>query len=374
MKPLSDYYNDVALVEELIHTLASEFPSLAQRICLPHPTYEGRQTSALMLSTQPNSGRDVVMIMGGVHANEVGSCEIALNLAIMLLRAHSTQAGLGFGGTVDAAGATVGGTVFTAQQIQDLLGKRDLLIYPLVNPDGRQFFRDKAGETHANWRKNRRPIVEDGVLKGIGVDVNRNFDFVFDLCLFAPGVEPVASTDPSSDNYQGPCAVSETETRNVVWLLDKFPHVGWFVDLHSAGCAFFYPWNHDEVQSSCPELNFRSTRAQREMGMPGPGNYREFVASSDLTRMDQLAKRFACDVLGVRQTPFETRPAYWNSPYPGTSHDYAYSRHLVDSSKSKVLGFVCEWGDLNQYPEWEEMEKVIEEITAGLIGFCVETI
>ncbi len=357
------YYANVKQVEEAIYNLAAAFPKLAFRIPLPHKTHEPRETSALLLSTLPNSGKDTVLIIGGVHANEWGSCEIALNLATMLLRAHTEKSGLGFGSQV-----------FTAQEIQDLLANRDVLVYPLVNPDGRQFVADQASPSQSAWRKNRRPITVDGVLKGTGVDINRNFDFVFKLGLFKPGSAPVASTDASSDNYQGPEAGSEPETRNVVWLLDNIPHVGWLIDLHSAGRSFSYSWNHDEVQSIQPAMNFRSTRAMGEMGTPGAANYREFLDATELARMQQLASRFASAAFAVRQTPFETGPAYWNSPYPGTSHDYAYSRHLIDSSKSKVLGFICEWGDLNQHPAWPEMEKIIEEVTAGLVGFCLETI
>lgn len=369
------YYEGAAQVEQVIDNLALQYPLAAHKIALPNPTHERRISSALLLSTQPQSGKDTVLILGGVHGNEWGSCEIALNLATLLLRAHDQQAGLGFGGTPDASNVLQGGARFSKAQIQDLLLNRDVMILPLVNPDGREFTHHAATSSEAAWRKNRREFFAGGQRVGIGVDINRNFDFAFDLGLYHPGSSPAASVDLPTSTYQGPEANSEAETRNVVWLMDQLPHLGWMVDLHSAGLSFCHSWNHDEIQSGNPAMNFRSSIAHGKMGTSGASTYQEFLAASDLSDLQALAKRFASEAFAVRHTVFTTGPAFFgNSPFPGTSHDYAYSRHLVDSGKSKVLAFACEWGDLNPLPEWEQMEGIVEEVTAGLIGFCLQTI
>jgi len=56
----------------------------------------------------------------------------------------------------------------------------------------------------------------------------------------------------------------------------------------------------------------------------------------------------------------------------GTSHDYAYARHLISPDLPKVLGFVVEWGTL-PYPDWVDMQKILVEVSAGLVNFSIAT-
>jgi hypothetical protein len=57
-------------------------------------------------------------------------------------------------------------------------------------------------------------------------------------------------------------------------------------------------------------------------------------------------------------------------PTSGASDDYAFSRHFVDGTKSKILSFTVECGRSFQ-PSWQEAEDVIRELCAGLIAFCL---
>ena len=61
--------------------------------------------------------------------------------------------------------------------------------------------------------------------------------------------------------------------------------------------------------------------------------------------------------------------SYGLYPTSGASDDYVYGRHLIDPGKAKVYGFVVEWGTEFQ-PPWAEMENIIKDVSAGLIGFC----
>jgi len=358
------YYNVIEIDTALLN-LAAAFPAQAQAIDLPYLTAEGRRCRALHLSTAPGAKRDAVMIIGGVHADEWGSCEIVLNLASDLLKAYSAPSGLAYG--------PGGSKVYGSQQVHDLLDQRDLVLLPLVNPDGRQYCQDPTiGDDQ--WRKNRNPANSGGQADRIGVDINRNFDFVFDLANFEPTAPVSGSADPSNGHYQGPWANSEAETGNVVYLLDRFASTTWFVDLHSSGGVMHYAWHHDEWQDDRAEMNFRTRRVQHLMGTLGSNNYREFLATDDRVEMQRLAGRFTSDLADVRGTQYRTDSGIAWGPYPGTSHDYAYSRHLSDSSKRKVLGFTCEWGSIFHHPDWSDMEEIIEEVSAGLVGFCLATL
>ena len=46
------------------------------------------------------------------------------------------------------------------------------------------------------------------------------------------------------------------ETRNVVWLLDRYARARWFIDVHSYVPAVYHTWGFDENQSSDPSMNF----------------------------------------------------------------------------------------------------------------------
>jgi hypothetical protein len=63
--------------------------------------------------------------------------------------------------------------------------------------------------------------------------------------------------------------------------------------------------------------------------------------------------------------------------YPTTASvdDYAYSRHVIDPKKGKIIAFTMEWGRTRAvtpfHPPYDEMRKVMREVTAGLLACCV---
>ena len=64
-------------------------------------------------------------------------------------------------------------------------------------------------------------------------------------------------------------------------------------------------------------------------------------------------------------------------PTSGCCTDYAFSRHIVDPSKGKIHSFTIEWGpntgndQLSFMPLWPDMEEIIKEVDAGLIGMIL---
>jgi carboxypeptidase T len=55
----------------------------------------------------------------------------------------------------------------------------------------------------------------------------------------------------------------------------------------------------------------------------------------------------------------------------GTVDDHFYSRHLTDRSQPKILSHTLEWGE-DFHPGLRRMRPIIDEITAGLLAFCLE--
>jgi murein tripeptide amidase MpaA len=76
-----------------------------------------------------------------------------------------------------------------------------VVFVPLSNPDGVAY--DQS--SNSCWRKNRNPASSGGSSSAIGVDLNRNFDFVWDFTKqFASGAQSsVASTSPSAETFHG---------------------------------------------------------------------------------------------------------------------------------------------------------------------------
>jgi murein tripeptide amidase MpaA len=347
-------YFNVAEVETATVNLAAAFPSVCQLITLPNLTVEGRTSHALRLGGGSPGSRDVAMIICGVHAREWGSCEIALNLATDLLGAFSGNHGL-----------TYGGKSFSAAQIQGLLGTLHIVIFPLVNPDGRHF----SQTSQAMWRKNRNPAYSSNP-GCVGVDINRNYDFLFDFATtFAPGSGVSVSADPCDFQvYHGPAPFSERETQNVRWLIDAFPRTRWFIDVHSFAQDMLFNWGDDQNQSNNPAMNFTNAAFDGQRGLASD-SYREFIPSDDLAVAQRLAGRFVTDLQAVRGKAYTSKPSFDLYPTSGASDDYVYARHISDPGKGKIYGFTVEWGAEFQ-PPWAEMENIIRDVSAGLIGFC----
>ncbi|MET8627028.1 M14 family metallopeptidase [Kitasatospora sp. NPDC004669] len=355
-------YLNITEVDSAVTSLATAYPGLSHIMTLPEPSSEGRTVHALQIGAAAPIPKDCVMMIGGVHAREWGSCEILVHFAADLLEAFTAGTGLGYGGTT-----------FTADQVQGLLKRLDIVLLPLVNPDGRLY----SQTVDSMWRKNRNPANSGGSSNPdcIGVDINRNYDFLFDFeRAFAPTATPRVSTDPCDQQvYEGPSAFSEPETRNVRQLLGWFPRTRWFVDVHSYSQDVLYNWGDDENQSVDPDMNFRNSRYNGKRGLPGDEAYAEYIPKDDADTALELAKAFCRGVQGVRGITYKPLSGFHLYPTSGTSDDYVYSRHFTDPDRDKVLGFTVEWGLKFFHPPWAEMEKIILDVDAGLVQFCLAT-
>ncbi len=141
-------------------------------------------------------------------------------------------------------GLTYGSKKYTSAQVKTALSA-GIVFIPLSNPDGVAY--DQS--TNSCWRKNRSPASGTG--SSAGVDLNRNFDFVWDFQkFFASSVQSsVASTSPSSETFHGTGAFSEPETKSIKWVFDTYSKVRWFVDLHSYAGDVLYSWGSDDDQT-----------------------------------------------------------------------------------------------------------------------------
>jgi murein tripeptide amidase MpaA len=353
-------YLDVGEVDRRLSALSGPpYGGVAKLLELPHATWEGRACHAVRIGTGPVG----ICVLGGVHAREWGSADIVVAFAERLLRAHAA-----------GRGVAIGRRRFTAAQLARLVDEASLYLFPQVNPDGRHH----SFTVDPTWRKNRRP----GAAAGggcVGVDLNRNFDFLWDYeAHFAPDAPVASSTDPCHpDLYVGPAAQSEPEVRNVVWLLDEHPDIEFLVDLHSYGELIMYSWGDDENQSRRRQMAFSNAAYDGRRGLAGDA-YGEYLPSVDRRALERLARSMQAGIAASRGRAYRVQQSMNLYPTAGTSDDYAYSRHRVDPARTKVLSFTVEWGSEDNptpfHPPYGEMVDIIAEVTSGLLAFCGDAV
>ncbi|KAJ0123269.1 carboxypeptidase a [Diaporthe amygdali] len=283
-----------------------------------------------------------VYFNGGIHARERGSSDGVLYFISDLLYANATGAGL-----------TYGSKSYTNAQVKTALAA-GIVFVPLSNPDGVAY--DQS--SNSCWRKNRNPASSTGSASSIGVDLNRNFDFLWDFTKkFASSAQSsVASTSPSSETYHGTKAFSEPETH----------------------------WGSDTNQNKYSYINFLNTTydGYNTRGVltdtPGSGKaYGEYTPSAEQTANVQASDRMAAAMSASKGRSYTSMQAAALYPTSGASDDYSYSRHFADPSLNLVHGYTVEFGFGNSaascpfYPTVAQYNTNLREVGAGFMEFIL---
>jgi murein tripeptide amidase MpaA len=358
---------NVKEIESALHALASAYPELTQLLPLPNETHEHRWSNALLIRGDPSfTCRPAFVFVSGAHACEWGGPDILVNLAADLLMAYTRNAGLAYGKKS-----------FSVGEVKAIVERCDIVVFPDINPDGRAYsMAGKPDTAQALWRKNRNPASSGGDPSRIGVDINRNYDFLWDFPVkFAPGVRP-ASLDPAAPDFRGTGPFSEPESRNVQWLIDRFPNARYFVDVHSYSGHVGYSWGDDESQTSDPRMSFMSLAWDGKRGIAGDA-YREYLPAVRLAELQSGAKAMRDGIFAVRGQSYVTTPDFFLSQIPpyyptsGTSEDWAFTREFLDPRKQRLSGYVIEFNkEADFFPSWLEMVDMIADVDAGLINLC----
>ena len=206
---------------------AAHYPNLTQ-VFTYGKSYEGSDLFGIRLTNRQITGtKPTFFLMAAIHARELSTSELALRLADYLLSRYGTDG--------DATW---------------LLDEHQVVIVPVVNPDGREL-----AEQSFYQRKNVDPVggVCSGAISPLyqtGVDLNRNSNFKWGT-VNGPGEDPCGQT------YPGPTAASEVETialQNLIGSLfpvqrgpndgDAAPitTTGILLTLHSYSNLVLYPW------------------------------------------------------------------------------------------------------------------------------------
>jgi hypothetical protein len=121
----------------------------------------------------------------------------------------------------------------------------------MLNSDGLRH--DQANSNF--WRKNRNPAsARPSQPLSAGVDVNRNFDLLWDFPKRFNSTVAPASTNPASQAFYGTAPFPEPETSDMdmAWVYDEYPNIHWYIDVHPAAGTLLYSWGDDKNQSHGP--------------------------------------------------------------------------------------------------------------------------
>ncbi|KAJ4298852.1 hypothetical protein N0V90_004095 [Kalmusia sp. IMI 367209] len=323
---------------------------------LPHKTFEGATQFAGYVGGGSNKSNHHLYLTAGSHARERGGPDQLIYWISDLLAANKSGSGL-----------TYGRKTYTNAQVESILNA-GIVFFPLVNPDGVTYDQ----KTGSLWRKNRN--TKSGTGSAAGVDINRNFDFLWDFQkYFDPSVNP-ASTSPSAQTFRGTAPESEAEAKNLVSIYKEFPNIHWYVDIHSATGDILYPWGHDEGQSNDTDQNFLNPAFDRKRGVLGD-SYKEYIPSTDDSNLSNVAAKAVAAMSAVGGRSYSSGPGVGLYPTSGGVADYTFSRYWGVEGANKVYSFTLEFGyPTNFYPTLQEFNENILDTNAGFTDWALAAI
>ncbi len=203
-------YRTWAEVQADLVALESLRPDLAQVVDLMDAlsipaTAEGRHLLALKISDRVEAEEDepAIFFLALHHARELNTIEAAFDTAEELLTLYGVD-----------------------PRVESWVDRYEIWVVPVVNPDGLEY----VWNTNSNWRKNRR---YNG-LGSYGVDLNRNYPFLWGVC-------GNVSATPESDVFRGPSPSSEPEVQAMMALAEAERPVV-VISYHSYGREVLYPY------------------------------------------------------------------------------------------------------------------------------------
>lgn len=349
-------------IDNLVGGLQNVYPDFCKVINLK-PSREGRPIRAVKIGKGTGTDRRGVLLLGGLHARELLNPDSLIYFAYNLAFAYKKNKDY-----------SMGAKTYTAAFVKMLIENMDIFILPLANPDGREFVLSPNGDRM--WRGNRAPNPGKPCK---GVDLNRNFDF-----LWTSGIK--TSSDPCDFNqiYKGPSAFSEPEAKNVRQMLDTFPHIIGMIDVHSYSEFVMHPWGDDENQTTQPTMNFNNAAFNGQRGLKGD-NYKEFIPKKDFDWFVSVGNSMATAIKAVRGRKYTVQQSLHLYATSATSTDYSYSRHYVNNSKRKVLAYCIETGPevvkngvpdylASFQPAFPEASCIMEDVQPAFMEFCVNVL
>ena len=193
-----DEFHPLVDVEARVDALASQYPDLVS-VETVGQSIENRTIRVMRITSGKGSGKAGVFVFGGQHAREWISIPVAMYVADHFVRSYGADA-----------------------EITRLLDGLEIHVVAVMNPDGYQY----TWDDDRMWRKNRGA-------DGKGVDLNRNWGNGWG----GPG----SSGNPNDEDYRGPSAFSEPESKALSDYVNANTNLKAQIDFHCYAWYVAYP-------------------------------------------------------------------------------------------------------------------------------------
>ncbi len=295
-----DTYHQYNQIVSRLNDLAAAHPNLTVRESAG-TSIEGRDIPVVRITGPGDaSNRPVVFINGGQHAREWVGPATVMYIAERLMEDYGSN-----------------------PRVTDLLNAAEVVIAPIVNPDGYVY----SWTNQRLWRKNRR--------NGHGVDLNRNWGWEWG------GLGSSGDTD--SDIYRGSAPFSEPETTAIRdYVLADSARIVASIDYHSFSQLILWPWGYDEVDPPAAEFD----------------------------RFETIGFGIRDEILDAGGLPYTPQPSYDLYPAAGNAVDWFYgatgsTAYTIELRDTGDFGFIL---------PADQILPTAQENWAGFLYFAEETI
>lgn len=263
------FYEDYRPLDVVFDQLAALTAAYPDRVAIVEvgTSLEGRPIRGVRI-TNPGGpdDRPVVVVQACMHAREWVSVSSAMYAAERF--AEASEGGL----------------------LNFLLDETELVIVPVVNPDGYVYSWDEE----RLWRKNRRDEH--------GVDLNRNWSVAW-------GGDG-SSGIPDEGNYRGTAPFSEPESTAMRDFISADPDTIAMLDVHAFGQFLLYPWGFDYVDSGDDVLFEDLAQDMSDSIFQVNSQWYQPLQSSDFYPAAGNAIDWAYGVEGLYSVTIELRPTF----------------------------------------------------------------
>jgi hypothetical protein len=299
-------YRTVEEMEQFLDQKVAAYPTLAQKVdigdswckthpgaCIqPAPGFNGYDLWVLRITNRSIPGnKPVFWFDAGIHSREIATSELAMNYIAHLLDGYNSD-----------------------PDARYLVDYHEIWVMPMLNPDGHHIV-EAGGGGSAPYLHRKNADRDDGCSvwppsgsSQFGVDLNRNFTFLWNSCTGCSSGSPCAQT------YRGPSAGSEEETQAVMAKIRELipdqrgPNItdpapitttGIYQNMHSYVPVNLYPWAHDASEPAPNYADLNNMGAHMSAVNAGPSGNGYPSCDDCLYPVDGDATNFVYGELGA---------------------------------------------------------------------------